>query len=234
MAECAMDEQTRGEAGRMKTAARSGAPRSRWRRAIRRVYAVGRAGLALAMLCQIALLGVVVFTPVTERVLGWLDVTEGPAPADAILCLGGRDRRLIWAADLFRREFAPVVIVSNKYGAAYEMRSIITQFGVPPECVRVDAAACTTSDHPSSIAAMPGIEPGTQRFLIVTDQDHSRRVAACFRNAGYQHFRVYAGRSVGSVVPPERDQRWRARILRLPVIGYECAALLKYWFQGKI
>jgi len=202
----------------------------RLRLAAGRAYRLARGGLALGMLFQVVL----VFTPLAEQLYDWLNVTEPPQPADVIVCLGGADRRLIWAADLFARDLAPRVIVSNKPGAAEKMRDTLVQSGVPADRVLVDAASHTTGDHPARIAALPGIDPRGQRFLIVTGQADSRRVAACFRHGGYQNFTVYAGRSSASFAASDPSHRWRERILALPMIAYEYTALIKYWLEGRI
>ena len=105
---------------------------------------------------------------------------------------------------------------------------------MPWEHVLVDSTSATTGEHPAGIARLDGIDPATQRFLIVTTRPHSRRAAACFRHAGYRNFTVYAGRTASQAnrSGPERD--WRNRIMSLPMLGYECTALLRYWLQNKI
>lgn len=202
---------------------------SRPRRLAARLYRLVRGGLALAMLLQIIL----ICTPLTDGLQNWLNVTEPVQPADMIVCLGGGDHRVLWAADLFRRGFAPQVIVSNKPGAAHKMRDLLVLCGVPASRVLLDTASATTGDHPAGVAALPGIDPANQRFLIVTDREHSRRAAACFRRAGYQHFTVYAGRPAGATAS-DQPRRWRERVFILPYLAYEYAALLKYRLQGKI
>ena len=152
--------------------------------------------------------------------------------ADVIVCLGGRDRRIMWAAELYHRKLAPVVVVSNKPGAAEAMRYRLIQSGVNEEDAWVDNRSHRTADHPAGIAALDGIDPKTQRFLIVTDPEHSRRAAACFRKAGYQHFTVSAGVSTGAI--DKSKPRWRDRVMLLPYLAYEYAGLVQYWWRGHI
>lgn len=199
------------------------------RRLIVRGYRLARALLATGML----LLIVLVVTPIPDRIFQWLSVSEPPVKADAIVCLGGRYERLVWTADLFNRGFAPRVIVSNAPGASQYMKKLLTRCGVPAQNIIVDANSYTTADHPAAVGALPGIDPKVQRVLIVTDHEHSRRVAGCFRRGGYSHFSIHSGPN------PFRDtqespNRWRRRIIYLPRIAYECAGLLQYWVQGKI
>jgi uncharacterized SAM-binding protein YcdF (DUF218 family) len=193
----------------------------RW---VRRLYRLARATLALTMLVQILL----VATPVPYALRGWLDVTSPPRQADVILCLGGSDDRLVWAAELFQQGFAPLIVVSNKPGAAEVMKMRAVSMGVPADRVLVDDQSRVTADHPGSIAKVPGIDPARQRFLIVTNVEHSRRAAACFRRAGYRDF------SVCALSPVNHEHSWRGRVVLLPQLAYEYAALVQYWLQGKI
>src|SRR5687768_8989143 len=137
--------------------------------------------LALAMLFEIVL----VVTPVTDKLFAWLVVTGPPESADLIVCLGGRHERLLWAAKTFNQGFAPKIVVSNAQGASQEMKRLLTYCGVPPDKIIVDAHSHTTAEHPAGLAALPGVDPAKSRLLIITDHEHSRRVAACFRRGGF-------------------------------------------------
>lgn len=185
--------------------------------------------LALVALFQLVL----ITTPVTESLYEWLDVTSEPRTADVIVCLGGDTGRLIWTVDAYREGLAPTVVVSSLPGAAEWMRDKLVQCRIPPEAILVDHASGTTGEHPGGIAALPGIDPATNSFLLVTDHDHSRRVAMCFRKAGYRDFTIYgAGFKLRREAPYLRLCRWR--VLVMPRLLYEYTALVKYWWQGKI
>jgi hypothetical protein len=67
--------------------------------------------------------------------------------------------------------------------------------------------------------------------VIVTDHTHTRRARACFVKAGYTNVVMYAGKEKRDSLFLERC-KWR--IMVLPAIIYESAALAKYWWQGKI
>ncbi len=202
----------------------------RWLRRAGWLYRRIRGLLALSMLILIVL----VFTPLTGTLQRLLDVTGPPQAADYIVCLGGEDERLIWAAELFKQGYAPKVIVSNIGGPALVMKSRMEGMGVPSDCLIVDAASRNTGDHPTCIAALEGIDPGAHRFLIVTHLEHSRRAAACFRKGGYAHLSVFAGRPSTKQEGPLTARNWRARVRIVPTLAYEYTALLKYWLQGKI
>lgn len=206
---------------------------SQVRRLATRAYRVTRGALALAMLLEVLL----VCTPLTETLLGGLVVTEPAAPADVIVCLGGDLSRVAIAADLFHRGFAPRVAVTHLPGAAEEWGNLLVEWGVPADRVLVDATSRTTADHPSGVARLPGIDPATQRFILVTDLEHSRRAVACFRHAGYRHVSVYGGPpglpgSGGGSDTTLHAFRWRLQ--HLPHIVCEYAALAKYWVCGLI
>lgn len=189
-------------------------------------------------LCRILTLALLLFiillcTPLTEKLYAWLNVTESPTQADVIVCLGGRAGRLIWTVDAYQRGLAPRVIVSNLPSASHWMKKKLVQCGVPGEKIIVDPTSGTTADHPYGIARLEGINPKTQKFLVITDILHSRRVAACFRRAGFCHITIY-----GAGFPMRTDgsflKQCRRRLLNLPNILYEYAALAQYWLQGKI
>ncbi|NLX20806.1 MAG: YdcF family protein [Phycisphaerae bacterium] len=192
-------------------------------------YCRARALFAVVALLQIIL----VCTPITDRLYRWLDVTKPPQQADLIVCLGGNEARLLWAVDAYHRGLAPRIVVSNLPGAAQWMRNKLLQCGIPADRVILDDASGTTAEHPPNVARLPGLDPARHRFLLVTDHDHSRRALACFRKAGFTHVSVY-----GSGFPMRDDgpfhMRCRWRILVLPRLLYEYAALVQYRWQGRI
>jgi len=225
----ARTEQTKQEQG-VASLREAPARPGRVRRVVTRFYRWVRGLLALLALAQITY----AFVPLAELLFYWLDVTRPADSADVIVCLGGADHRLLWAADLFQRGLAPRVVVSNAPGAAQEMRNTLLRHGLPADKVLVDDSSHTTTDHPAHVAAVAGLDPATHRFLIVTDREHSRRAAGCFERAGYKHFTVYAGDFSSGPGGPPPTQRWRWRVVGMPVMAYECAALLKYRLLGRI
>lgn len=212
---------------RSRTPAKADAPprRSPLRRLARRSYRTLRGVLALGMLLHVVL----VCTPLIDPLRDWLTVTGPPEPADVIVCLGGRSTRVLLAADMFHRGLAPRVVVSNRPGAAEGMRNLMIRAGVPAEQILVDATSYTTADHPAGVARAARIDPARHRLLIVTDHEHSRRAAACFRRAGYRQFTLYGGSKRKST---DRGIRWRFFVL--PHVVYEYAALAQYRLLGKI
>jgi uncharacterized SAM-binding protein YcdF (DUF218 family) len=185
--------------------------------------------LALAMAFQIVL----ITTPLMERIFDWLSVTQqNPGKADVIVCLGGRLERLLWTAEMYNRQRAPRVVVSNAPGAAEYMRSVLVDCGVPAGNIIVDNTSRTTGDHPAGVARAGNIDPHVTSILLITDHEHSRRVAAVFRKAGYEHFAIYGGRDPSFDNSFKSRLKWRVQFL--PRVIYECSALVQYWWQGKI
>ncbi len=202
--------------------------RSRLKRLIRRLYRLVVGLLAAGMLVLILL----VTTPVPESVYDWLAVTQKAEPADFIACLGGDYERLVWTARAFNQKLAPRVIVSNAPGAAEFMRDVLVHCGVPRDDILVDSQSHTTFEHPAGLARLPGVDPARSRFLFITSHVHSRRAAAVFRKAGYAHVIMCSGPRVS--FKDDRVSRFKWRVMNLASIGYECAALLQYWLQGRI
>lgn len=177
---------------------------------------------------------VLIFTPATHRIYDWLSVNvDKPPKSDYIVCLGGGWGREVRAAHLWHRKVAPYVIVSNQPGAAEWMRTLVVRAGVPRDKVIIDRTSKTTHDHPTGVAALPGIDRDTTRLVLVTDRNHSRRARGCFHKAGFKHITVYSG-----LDPPDRDktylERCTWRIGHWPCIVYEIAALAKYAWNGWI
>lgn len=203
--------------------------RSRLRRWSRRGWRLVLYGCFLIVFTYL----VFVATPLSERLYSWLIVTQPPEKADVILCLGGQPERMYWTAELYHQGYAPKVAVSSWETGADQMYAWVHMCGVPAEDLWVDRHSRTTGDHPEALAALPGIEKESMRFLIVTNHEHSRRVRAVFQRAGYRNFIIYGGDPpfANELVP---GQRWRWRVLRLPYLAYEVAAIFKYKLQGKI
>jgi uncharacterized SAM-binding protein YcdF (DUF218 family) len=114
------------------------------------------------------------------------------------------------------------------------MCAVMELCGVPADRILIDSASRCTADHPACIAALPGVDPAEQRFVIVTDRLHTRRAAACFRHGGYRHFQLYTGRTAASYAEPIAGQDWRQRFHIMSDVAYEYAGLLQYWLKGRI
>jgi uncharacterized SAM-binding protein YcdF (DUF218 family) len=139
----------------------------------------------------------------------WLDVTQPPLPAEAIVVLGGGTNgdnlplpqgweRLSAAARLYADGYAPVVIFSGAGTARVSESEIYANaaawLGIPREVMVFEAKAQSTADHGRTIRGLVlpkggAIGPDTP-LLVVTSAFHSRRALLSFSRAGFTHVRV--------------------------------------------
>jgi len=135
---------------------------------------------------------------------GWLDVTEPPQKADAIVCIaGGTDlpnlptavgwHRIYSTVQLYADGFAPLVVFTGRgsmsLSEAETYAEMAAWLGVPPEATAIDPRPENTADHPLTLLGTAGITHSS-RLLLVTSGLHSRRVLMAFRKQGYANVRV--------------------------------------------
>jgi len=139
----------------------------------------------------------------------WLDVTEPPMRAEAIVVLGGGTtgdnlplpqgwERLSTAAHLFADGFAPVVILSgggtSRVSESEVYANAASWLGIPRSAMIFEATSQSTSDHGHAVRGMvlptgQTITPDTP-LLVVTSAFHSRRALLAFFRAGFTQVRV--------------------------------------------
>lgn len=147
----------------------------------------------------------------------WLDVTEPPAPAEAIVVLGGGTgygslplpqgwERLSTAAHLFRDGLAPVMIFTGSGSTRASESEIYAHaaawLGVPRSAMVLDVTAESTADHGFALLTLTRADgrPVTvdTPLLVVTSTFHSRRARMAFTRAGFRNVRLvshYAART---------------------------------------
>lgn len=175
---------------------------------------------------------VVVFTPLGEVLAGRLRRVDPLVRSDWLVVLGGTDDRLAEAARLYHQGWATGIIVSSTGPHADELATMAVQFQVPPERILIDNSPRRTADHPAGVAALPGVDPQSQSFILVTSEMHTSRSLAVFQKAGYRNVTV---RAPPWDLPKPWDnawQRWTHRARRLYTMTYEALAWLKYWLHG--
>ncbi len=160
-------------------------PRRRWVRRLVR---------PLQWLVNIVALSVLlyVFTPAGNRMRDYITHVDPPARADFIVVLGGSGERAVEGARLYHEGWAPRIIVTSTGKDAFNLADLAAAYGVPREAILIDALATRTADHPHTIAKLPGVDPQTQRFLIVTSYHHTHRSLLVFRHAGYANVAMQA------------------------------------------
>lgn len=131
----------------------------------------------------------------------WLDVSQPPAPADAIVCIAGGTSlpnlptdegwgRIYSAVQLFADGYAPVVVFTGRgwsgLSEAETYAEAAVWLGLPREAILLDPRGTATSEHPLTItAATNGRVTRDSRLLLVTSRLHSRRALMTFRKQGF-------------------------------------------------
>jgi uncharacterized SAM-binding protein YcdF (DUF218 family) len=151
----------------------------------------------------------------------WLNVTEPPVPAEAIVVLGGGTNgknlplpqgwdRLGTAAELFRDGFAPVVIFSGGGTSGVAEAEIYANagawLGIPRSAMSFESKAQGTADHGAALLdiMLPNGRGHITRatpLLVVTSAFHSRRALMSFHRAGFTHVRIVSSYSARAAAP---------------------------------
>lgn len=144
-----------------------------------------------------------------------------PSPADAIVILGAapgraRDERVAVGADLWRRELAPMVVVTGR-GEAGQMAAALERLGVAAAAIAIEDRATTTRENAARSAELLGRDAAV---LVVSQPFHLRRAIYLFRAAGLRPTPVAAADSIQDR-RPDLALRWAIR---------EYAAWLKVGF----
>lgn len=154
-----------------------------------------RRRLAVAALLAAALvvLAVAAYRPALRLIGRALVVEDALAPADAIVVMaGGIPTREATAAGLYRRGWAPVVVLSNNFtpdrvrelialGARRldyqgESRLVLEKHGVPPDAIVALSLPVKTTEAELRLVAEAARARGWRRIILVTSPEHSRRV----------------------------------------------------------
>lgn len=125
----------------------------------------------------------------------WLHAADQPARVDAMIVLAGAPERAMYAADLFRQGYAPVVYVSRparerghrkleEFGILlpteeYVNRTILNRRGVADTHIQIfSIGSVSTVDE--ARAARVALPETTKAIMIVTSPYHARRVKMVF------------------------------------------------------
>jgi len=153
-------------------------------------------------------------------------VTEAadPVPATAIVCIAGglsgenlplQDgwERIYTAVQLQADGLAPTIVFSGggteRISEAEVYAEAARWLGSPEAAIVLDPRPGSTADHPRNLLELPSVQIRRDTsLLVVTSPLHSKRVALCFRKAGFTNFRVvvrYEAQRAGPAVA--RSQR---------------------------
>ncbi len=125
----------------------------------------------------------------------WLPANDTPMDSDAIVVLGGSYTRASYAADLYKKGFAPVIYVSRIYRTRGEQvadklaaglpreeeisRRILEIKGVPAGAIRMFGENCLSTYEEAE--ALQNLGPELKTILVVTSPYHTRRAGLIFR-----------------------------------------------------
>lgn len=132
--------------------------------------------------------------------------------------------RVLYGAELFRRQRAPRVFVTGNVGTggmaarpeADDMSDLLERIGVPRTAIVAERKAQNTHEHPVNLCPMFA-QLGVHRVLLVTSAMHMRRSVGVFRHSCPTVEYVPAPTDFHSVDgPPEPWYRQAARIVPTP------------------
>ena len=134
----------------------------------------------------------------------WLDVSEQPHKAEAIVCLGegltGNRlpldqgwRGIHTALELYHDGWAEKVVFSGGGGGSISEGELYAEaaewLGLPGPAVLIDPFPHSTAEHPQTLLKLDGFTKDTP-LIIVATSNHSRRAFLCFKKAGFSNFRM--------------------------------------------
>jgi len=119
----------------------------------------------------------------------WLIIQDKPEKADIIICLGGGSgERLQKAVELYKKDFAPLILIGDPGWSDPEVREFFLeaekQFlvhkGIPPESILKDPT--TDSTFCEALHARDYMSShGLHSALVISDPYHMRRVKYAFK-----------------------------------------------------
>jgi uncharacterized SAM-binding protein YcdF (DUF218 family) len=153
-----------------------------------------RRRLAAALLAAaLVVVAVAAHRPALRLIGRALVVEDALAPADAVVVVaGGIPTREATAAGLYRRGWAPRVVLSNNITADRvrelitlgvrrldyqgESRLVLEKHGVPPDAIVALPVSVKTTAAELRLVAEAAQARGWRRIILVTSPEHSRRV----------------------------------------------------------
>jgi len=169
----------------------------------------------------------------------YLDVSEKPERADAIIILGGgRGQRCQYATHLYREGYAPKIIVMGDAlvegcccsQREYMLEQLASQGLSGPMIILAPPSTSTYEEARNALAVLQQI--GAHSAIVVTDPYHTRRAAATFRKA-WRGSGISAHFCAANPSWFNADQWW-TRERELLVVFEEYEKLIYYWLSGKI
>ncbi|MCA9904452.1 MAG: YdcF family protein [Anaerolineae bacterium] len=126
---------------------------------------------------------------VLPKLFSYLDVSQQPQVADAIVVLGGgRARRAGYAAWLYQHGYSNKVVVSGNDDVVGYYTATLREAGVPEEVLVMNDQATSTYDEAEQILSLL-LDMDANSALIVTDRFHTRRASATYHHV-FQAYQI--------------------------------------------
>lgn len=224
-------------------------------------WRVRRAGVLVLRWGLISAGGVLLLvtqTPLVDWAARSLAIYAPVERADAIVVLGGGVRfdgelgtptlrRLVYALRLFRKGYAPVIILTGanpeipELPESEQMERVAKELGFFPGDFIVEREAKRTSEQAQAVARIVR-DRQMKSVILVTSPSHSYRALRAFQKAGVQ---VIPGTADPFLKPRDPKPWWRQwfaphlggslrRLSTTQMLLYEYGALALYWWNGWI
>lgn len=215
-----------------------------WEERLRGLYATARRRVIQAVGTVVAVYLLLFYTPVLWWIASPLKISAPPVSADAIVVFAGgvgesgklgtgMQERVSQAVALYKAGFAPHVILSSGYvftlHEAEIMKGIAIGAGVPAEAIVLEEHAATTYENVTFTHRILA-EQGWKRVLLVSSPYHMRRALMTWRHAAPDV-------SVTPTPVPQSEfyaSAWGASFDQIRGILHEYAAIVSYWWSGRI
>jgi uncharacterized SAM-binding protein YcdF (DUF218 family) len=178
----------------------------------------------------LAILGLVVFFLIAALQVVAQSRHDEAQPADAIVVFGAAEyagrpspifkARLDHAYDLFRRNLAPVVIVTggsagnSRYSEGGVGRDYLIGRGIPERDLIAETQSSNTSKEAERVATIMRVN-GMHSCLAVSDRYHMFRIKA-----------LLEGEGVGAYASPRPEARPASRWQRVQIVSREAASYM--------
>jgi uncharacterized SAM-binding protein YcdF (DUF218 family) len=215
-----------------------------WEQRLRRLYAATRRRTAQAVGVALTAYLLLFYTPLLWWMAAPLKMSAPPSQADAIvvfaggvgesgLALGGFQERVSQAVALYKGGYAPKVIFSSGYvftlHEAEIMKSVAVDNGVPADAIVLEERAATTYQMVSFTRDILNAR-GWRRILLVSSPYHMRRATMTWRQSAPDI-------DVTPTPVPQSEfysSAWGASFDQVRGILQEYAAIVSYWWEGRI
>lgn len=215
-----------------------------WEDRLRGLYATARRHTVQAIGAVIALYVLLFYTPLLWWIASPLKLTAPPVSADAIVVFAGGvgesgklgtgfQERVSQAVKLYKAGYAPRVIFSSGYiftlHEAEVMKGVAVDSGVPPDAILLEEHAANTFENVAFTNRILA-DHGWRRVLLVSSPYHMRRAMMTWRHAAPDV-------TVTPMPVPQSEfyaSAWGASFDQIRGILHEYAAIVAYWWSGRI